>query len=112
MALHCCVRLGVATWLYQNRQEIAYALGMVDEPPMTICSHAHDLDRALTFTVSTGDQDEAPASIFQASEINLFLQFALVEQSPRYTLLRESPLSGHLISKYPSPALRIFHPPA
>lgn len=112
MVLHCSVRLGLATWLYQNRQEIAYAFGLIEEPPITMCSHEDDLDRAITIEVSADDQSKAPRNSFQASEINLFLSYTFLTNTPQFTFLRENGLLQLEVGKYSSPDPDIFHPPS
>jgi hypothetical protein len=112
MMLHCSIRLGFVTWLYQNRQSIAYTFGFIEERPITMCSHEHDLDRAVEIKVSHDEGDKIPVSVFHAREINLFLESDFIPGNPQYSLLRENRLPWVIESNYPSPEIYIFHPPA
>lgn len=113
MILHCSVRLGFVTWLYQNRQDIAYAFGFGDEPPITMCSHADDLDRAVKIEVAQDNHDKRmPVSAFQTREINLFFVSHILSNSHELALLREQPVPYVVDKDYPEPLLTVFHPPA
>ena len=113
MTLHCSIRLGFMTWLYQNRQDIVYAFGLGDKPLITMCSHADDLDRAVKIEVAQDDYDKRmPVSAFQVREINLFFVSHLLSASQELALLREQCVP-HVVDKdYPEPLLTVFHPPA
>ena len=112
MVLHCGIRLGLVTWLYQNRQSIAYTFGFIEERQITMCSHEDDLDRAVEIKVSQDESDKIPVSVFQAREINLFLETDFIHSNPQYSLLRENQLPWVIESNYPIPQIHIFHPPA
>jgi|JI6StandDraft_1071083.scaffolds.fasta_scaffold04524_8 hypothetical protein len=111
MVLHCATRLGLMTWLYQNRQAIAYNLRLVNEPHITECSHDATLDRLVEINTDTDSSDELPAKMFQVREINLFCEFNLTNTYPQYAFLRETQLPNIVERNYPSPDLGIFHPP-
>jgi hypothetical protein len=112
MVLHCSVRLGLATWIYQNRLAIAYSFGFLEERPITMCGHEHDLDRSVEIKVSHDESDKLPVSTFQVREINLFLEIDFSQHTPQYSLLRENQLPSIVEKDYPSPELPVFHPPA
>lgn len=38
MTLHCASRLGVVSYLYENRLEIAYQIGLIAEIPIAMCA--------------------------------------------------------------------------
>jgi hypothetical protein len=111
MLLHCSSRLGILSYVYKNRQEIAYSVGMISERPIAFCSSDYDGGRDLTIQ-QHDDGDHLPPAFAQAREINLFchqIDFAL---QPSYTF------TGHIHSPfihpapYPEPPSAIFHPPA
>lgn len=112
MMLHCSIRLGFFTWVYQNRLEIAFTLGLSDVKPITMCGHEYDVDRAIKIEVSHDDHDKLPANPFQVREINLFLELNLTDHTPQYALLGETQLPTVVEHDYASPDLGIFHPPA
>ncbi len=112
MVLHCSVRLGFMTWVYQNRQSIAYTFGFIKERPITMCSHQDDLDRAVEINVSHDDGDKIPVSAFHAREINLFLEVNHIYYCPQYSLLGETQLPWVVERNYPIPEIVVFHPPA
>jgi hypothetical protein len=112
MMLHCSLRLGLGTWLYQNRHAIAYAFGFIEERPITVCSHEHDLDRKVEINVSHDEGDKIPVSTLQVREINLFLESGSIQNRPQYALLQEIQLPRVVERTYPIPEPVIFHPPA
>jgi len=111
MLLHCASRIGFLSYLYEQRQQIAYALGVISEIPIAMCSSDYDFQDGLEIHAS---QDDAAAgqSLPMALEIKLF--FSAVEipilipegVSPvkHYASASSHPLHGCLQS--------IFHPPA
>ncbi len=112
MILHCSVRLGFVTWLYQNRQEIAYSFGFIEERVITMCSHEHDLDRAVEINIDHDGSDKLPVSTFQTREINLFFEIGTSKSNPQYALLWMNQLPTVIEKHYPLPEIVIFHPPA
>lgn len=113
MILHCGIRLGFGTWIYQNRQSLAFSVGLVEEAPITMCSHEHDADRAVKIEVSEDTQDkQLPSHTFQVREINLFFEHNIAQCNPEMILLREHQLPAFLEKDYPPPVFPIVHPPA
>lgn len=71
MILHCASRVGLLSYLYQNRNEIAFALGLTDEIPIAMCNSDYDFDKGLT--IQSADHDETGQRTFPvAFEIKLF----------------------------------------
>ncbi len=71
MILHCASRVGLLSYLYQNRDEIAFALGLTDEVPIAMCNSDYDFDMGLT--IQSADHDETSQRTFPvAFEIKLF----------------------------------------
>ncbi|MBL0740680.1 hypothetical protein [Chryseolinea lacunae] len=112
MVLHCASRMNFLSYLYAQRQEIAFALGLIDEIPIAVCHHDYDFDKGLTIVTHDSDKSHLPPTLSQAREIILFFQFDLVRVDPR----SEITLANHLTilhhKKYTSPGFPIFHPPA
>ena len=74
MILHCASRVGFLSYLYQNRNEIAYTLGLTDEMPIAMCNSDYDFDKGLT--IQSADHDETSQRTFPiAFEIKLFCDF-------------------------------------
>lgn len=111
MMLHCASRVGFLSYVHQQRHEIAFALGLITEVPMAMCSSDYDFSDGLSIHVSDND-DTARQTLPMAFEINLFcvavempdLAAKEVGSNATYTSRGSSPLQGCLRS--------IFHPPA
>jgi len=110
MMLHCASRIGFVSYLYQQRQEISYSLGLITEIPIALCSSDYDFNDDLVIRSSheaTGGQ-----TLPVALEIKLFFSaMVLPIITPQKgnvfkncLLLSNRPLTGCLQS--------IFHPPA
>jgi hypothetical protein len=111
MMLHCASRVGFLSYLHQQRHEIAFALGLITEVPIAMCSSEYDFSDGLSIQVSDHD-DAARQTLPMAFEINLFcvaveipdLAVKQVGNNATHTSRWSSPLQGCLRS--------IFHPPA
>jgi hypothetical protein len=111
MMLHCASRVGFLSYLYQQRHEIAFTLGLIAEVPIAMCSSDYDFNDDLSVHVSDND-DAARQTLPMALEINLFYvavetpEFAAMEtgMSKSAPFRWNSPLQGCLRS--------IFHPPS
>lgn len=111
MMLHCASRMGFLSYLYQQRHEIAYALGLISEVPIAMCSSDYDFSDGLVLQASH-DDETSQRTLPMALEIKLF--FVSVEvpvidmqeagADKTYGPLWSRPLHGCLRS--------IFHPPA
>ncbi len=113
MMLHGAARLGVLSYAYEQRHEIAFALGLIDEIPITTCSHEYFADGNLTLhEIDQESQNAVPAVVFTAQEIHLFMNtYSALPAPPAPTGLAALHHTGIVPSEYHSPALSIFHPP-
>jgi hypothetical protein len=71
MALHCGCRLGLLDQLFRKRHEIAFALGLIEEIPIALCSSSHDFSQGLKIAVLDDSQSISFAA--QTREIDLYL---------------------------------------
>jgi hypothetical protein len=104
-------RLGVISYLFENRHSIAFAAGLLSEKPIATCSSDYFPDKTI-IVVDHQDEASTPVRFIQAQEINLFFQdIDLTVQSPSPLLVSHR----QIISKdqYLPPALSgVFHPPS
>lgn len=110
MVLHCASRVGLLSYLYQNRNEIAYMLGFADEMPIAMCNSSYDFDKGLT--IQSADHDETNQRTFPvAFEIKLFFDSDKTHVPARIQI----PLRGEYIQAVsrllPGCPQAIFHPP-
>jgi hypothetical protein len=111
MTLHCAGRLGVLSYLYQNKSQIAHTLGLIAEVPIAFCSSDYDFDSGLIFQ-SNDDSSSTPPVVLQVSEVQLFITDRFNFQVPDRQLLSELHLYAgqqKVLSRPPQP---IFQPPA
>src|SRR6185436_13620850 len=73
MILHCASRLGVLSYLYENRNHIASTVGLISEVPIAICSSNYDFNDGLHIQ-HTDTDPSFPVSFLTAHEITLFSQ--------------------------------------
>jgi hypothetical protein len=111
MLLHCSSRLGVLSYLYNNRHDIAYTVGMISEVPIAFCSSDYEGDRALTIQ-HNDDGDHLPPSFAQAREIHLFFHRMDFSLHPSYIMPRQIYVGFIHPAPYPEPPSAVFHPPA
>ncbi len=111
MALHCAGRLGLLAYLYQNRHEVAFTLGLIKEVPIAVCSTDYEGDKTLIVTAQDDTDKSLPTAISQAHEINLYFERAIVNHSPQFTWLATDRLSSLTETPYTPPLRDIFHPP-
>lgn len=71
MVLHCASRLGILSYLYKNRNELAYVVGLISEVPIAICSSDYDFNEGLHIQ-HADTQPGTPVSFLTAPEITLF----------------------------------------
>lgn len=110
LMLHCAGRTGFLSYLYKQRHEIAYAMGLINEVPIAICSagyfvHEHGL------TLQTTDDGNVPTVLTNAAEIVLFFMTPEFSSAPDRPLLDEDPSTRHMAGFYGSPDLDFFQPP-
>jgi hypothetical protein len=110
MALHCANRLGILSHLYQQRQVIAYHLGLINEVPITQCNHE---DHTIGTLVVEGDNSNQslPVNFVQTLDINLFVVNTPLLSFDVDHLLHTAYPGVYQDSHYPSPVFFIFHPP-
>jgi hypothetical protein len=110
MVLHCSSRLGVLSYLYEHRHNIAYRVGLVTEIPIAICKSNYNFSKGLI--IQHDNINDEAASLTTAHEINLFFQFnsAALLSTPLIinSAAAHSPYSQ---SFYQSPLIRKFQPP-
>ena len=113
MVLHCASRLGFISYLYSNRHDIAYSVGLIAEIPIAICSSDSALPDAPLIIEYPQDADTSvPVHFGQAKEIVLFLDTHQTNSvgSLRHTIVEHNTTKGQHF--YASPHFSIFHPPS
>ena len=111
MVLHCASRVGFLSFLYKQRHEIAYTIGVIAEVPIAMCNSDYDFNGGLTLETS-GDEESIPPALFQAKEINLFFSKDYIELTPQLHVIQTSSICEIVESAYQRPAISIFHPPS
>jgi hypothetical protein len=111
MMLHCSSRIGFLSYLYQQRHEIAYTIGLIAEVPIALCSSDYDFDPALKIQAQD-ESDQTLPSVFQAREIQLFFSKQSIDVEPELSIICENQIPGVIEKTYFPPALSIFHPPS
>lgn len=97
--------------MYEKRNEIAYAIGLIAEIPIAICSSDYDFNKGLV--IDHGDDHHpAPKQLTHAQEIILFAPAAALDVKPAFFGLntRDAAYVNELY--YSPPPFPIFHPPA
>jgi len=109
MVLHCANRLGGLSYLYEKRNDIAYAVGLIAEKPIAVCSSDYDYNRGLT--VVTPEHDPGVRGFVPSYEINLFVIAFLNFPQPAGSVLIAF-TDRHPADQYSlNPIDSIFHPP-
>jgi hypothetical protein len=112
MIVHCAARLGVLSYVYEKRHNIALSVGLIAEIPIATCSHDYDFGNGLVFNSSSSDDQKAPSSFSTAREIILFLQTGAIAFEAIWQPLNLQSIS-YPQSHYKSTCLLdIFHPPS
>src|SRR5689334_8488731 len=112
MVLHCACRMNFLSYLYKQRHEIAYALGLIDEVPIALCHHDYDFDSGLTIQTQEDDDSTVPYALSHAHEIILIFQRLTFNLDPGSELLTANHNTGIASRRYTPPGFAIFHPPA
>ena len=110
MVLHCASRLGVLSYLYENRNHIANSIGLISEVPIAMCSSDYDFNEGLHIQ-HTDNHPSAPASFLTAHEITLFYQAYTSYTLPENSAPADHGKSPYTMGYYQHPALEIFQPP-
>ena len=112
MVLHCCSRLGVISFLYSKRHDIAYQVGLTAEIPIAMCNGEYFAKQAPLVLNDHQDQDEqSPSHMPNAKEIQLFV---LQSTIPLFGYSQSATLKHNTLlpmQHYSPPDLAIFHPP-
>lgn len=111
MVLHSASRLGVLSYLYQQRHEIAYAVGIIAEIPIAMCSDDYDFNPGLSIVSADESDLSTPPALVQAKEIQLYFSELHNLNDPKRS---ESKITAafQVEVTYSSPPLSIFHPPS
>lgn len=80
MTLHCASRLGVLSYVYENRHAVAFNLGLIKEVPIAVCSSDYEGDKTLVITTPDDTDKSLPTAISQAQEINLYFERTIVHR--------------------------------
>ncbi len=110
MVLHCASRLGVLSYLYENRNQIANTIGLISEVPIAMCSSDYDFNEGLHIQHADTDQS-TPTGFLTANEITLFFQTHITFNLQKFTELSGSRKSQYTTGYYQHPSLEIFQPP-
>jgi len=109
MVLHCSSRLGVISFLYKSRYDIAASIGIIKEKPIASCDSHYFAEKDIK--IVDNSKAEAPANLIQAQEINLAepsLVFFTFEIPFQHLNKMSAPVQiGSTISY----STNIFHPP-
>lgn len=111
MTLHCASRLGIISYLYSQRHEIAYSVGLIAEVPMTMCNDEfHRIGGVLVLLQSRTADDRVPIVLSAAQEITLFAHVEYLQlSSPTGTLTEHN--TSTILNAYSKRLSAIFHPP-
>ncbi len=112
MVLHCASRTGLLTYIYQQRLQIAYSLGLINEIPIAVCSSDYDFRHEFIVHQTDENGPASHQSLPMASEIKLFFVTPLIHvtDTDGIAVVKNSrpdaaqPLTGC--------ADAVFHPPA
>ena len=111
MTLHCFSRLGVLSYIFEKRHEVAYALGLIAEVPIAMCNSDYDFTPGLVID-QVQDEHPSPQSLSHAQEIILFIHTVRVELNPQSAEPFTKGFDLRHEGKYASPSLSVFHPPS
>jgi hypothetical protein len=112
MVLHSASRVGFLSYLYQQRHQIAYSLGFIEEVPVAVCNSEYDFNQGLAIESADDSESNLPAAMLLANEIHLFFIKHTVDIHPQLSFLRENTIPGVVEKIYLPPTLSIFHPPS
>jgi len=112
MVLHSVGRLGVLSYLYQQRHEIAYAIGIIAEIPIAMCNSDYHSNNDLVIVAHDEETSTTPPAVISSKEIQLFFVSALDHLQPSNSLALITHDSPVVEKRYSPPSLSIFHPPS
>jgi hypothetical protein len=109
MTLHCAGRLGILSWIYEQRHVIAFELGLEKERPIAECGSGY-LDDGLVIIQQDDDSHARTSIVFNAKEIKLFFDFNKIEVQRDFLIIDIS-FAEPFYSYPPGSDPGIFHPP-
>jgi len=113
MTLHCAGRLGVLSYLYQQKAQIAHTLGFISELPIALCSSDYDYDFDGGFVFQSNDESSStPPLAVQVNEVQLFITAKLNFQSTDRFLLSVFQFCSEAEKVLTRPPQSVFQPPA
>jgi hypothetical protein len=110
MVLHCASRLGVLSYLYENRNQIANTMGLISEVPIAMCSSDYDFNEGLHIQ-HADTHPSAPATFLTAHEITLFAQAFVSFNLRENSSITDEGKSRYSVGSYQHPPFEIFQPP-
>jgi hypothetical protein len=72
MTVHQAGRLGVFSFLYENKAKIAFTLGIIAELPVALCSSDYNADQSLV-VFSAEDHESVPPVTIVTRDLNPFI---------------------------------------
>lgn len=110
MVLHCAGRLGFLNYLFEQRNEIALTLGIIDNIPITECSHEYYAGESLMDHDNAAQQN--PFAAIHTYEVNLFSNSIAFDWRPAdFSGCRPKQLAASEVSFYSNFLSRAFKPP-
>lgn len=111
MTLHCASRLGVLSYLYENRLAVAFSVGLIKEVPISVCSSDYEGGEVLIIKVPDESDKNLPATPTQAQEINLYFERTIFNNTLHFLWLKTDRIPLLKEIPYSPPLQDIFHPP-
>jgi hypothetical protein len=112
MVLHCASRLGVLSFLYGKRHNIAFSVGLIAEIPIALCDGDYFSKQAPLIIVDHDTTDkQLPVQFAHAKEIILFVQELVNASISHSSEINPRHSTDILEVDYNPPLLSIFHPP-
>jgi hypothetical protein len=84
MTLHCASRLGFIDYIYNERNIISAAIGLIDEVPIAVCGSGYEQPKRFKINHQKEHQSFPPAPT-KAQAINLFFVPTCVAQNVPFT---------------------------
>lgn len=110
LTLHCAERLGLLSFLYEQRHEIAFTVGLIEEVPISMCNSDYDFEKGLK--IDTPDTDHSLPPTIVAREITLFWSETNKDAFNHERLLLSIVANcAYTTPDYPDPEIPIFQPP-
>jgi hypothetical protein len=112
MVLHCASRLGILSWLYSKRHDIAYHIGLIAELPIAMCNGEYFAKQSPLLIKSSGSSDTSmPVQFAQATEILLFIHSSNKTDLQAVSKTKTDHNTAFLAIHYRQPVIDVFHPP-